>query len=157
MSITLLKLPAEAFSAYKAMLVKEYAQEKVEAGTWLEDESIQKAEEETNKLLPNGVDTENHYVLQITHAESKKKIGYLWYFLNKIDRKKEAFIYDFSIDEEHQGNGFGTLALTELENHIKQNGGEKIALHVFAHNKRAIHLYNKLNFEPTDITMRKKI
>ena len=71
--------------------------------------------------------------------------------------QKEAFIYDFYIFEEHQGKGYGKSSLEVLEKLVKEKGIEKLSLHVFAQNERAIHLYKKLNFEPTDITMSKRI
>ncbi|WP_425462714.1 GNAT family N-acetyltransferase [Melghirimyces algeriensis] len=68
---------------------------------------------------------------------------------------KEAFIYDFLIFEDAQGRGWGQNALQALEEHVGKHGVKKISLHVFAHNKRAIHLYQKLNYQATNIYMSK--
>jgi len=34
---------------------------------------------------------------------------------------------------------------------------KKISLHVFAHNERAIHVYNSLGYEKTDYYMSKRL
>ncbi|MEW9501735.1 GNAT family N-acetyltransferase [Jeotgalibacillus marinus] len=47
------------------------------------------------------------------------------------------------------------MSLEALEKLVKEKEFDKFSLHVFVHNERAIHLYKKLNFEPTDINMKK--
>ncbi|MEW9501717.1 GNAT family N-acetyltransferase [Jeotgalibacillus marinus] len=105
--------------------------------------------------MPQGRETKQHFLLSI--ISEGQTIGWLWYFYNNSELQKEAFIYDFYIFEEHQGRGHGKSSLEALEKLVKEKEIEKISLHVFTHNERAIHLYKKLNFEPTDINMSKRI
>lgn len=59
------------------------------------------------------------------------------------------------IFEAFRGKGFGTKTLEALDILAKEMKINKIELHVFAHNKTALGLYNKVGFESTDITMAK--
>ncbi|RCK13099.1 GNAT family N-acetyltransferase [Bacillus licheniformis] len=65
-------------------------------------------------------------------------------------------IYDFGLYEAYRGQGIGQQALAVLEEEAKQLGVKKLSLHVFAHNKKAKRLYEKMNFETTDLHMSKR-
>lgn len=56
-----------------------------------------------------------------------------------------------------QNQGLGTKVLILTEQKMKEQGYKFLQLHVFCNNKRAIHVYEKLGLEATDITMRKGI
>ncbi|NBI27503.1 GNAT family N-acetyltransferase [Chengkuizengella sp. YPA3-1-1] len=133
--------------------INHFANEKVRAGTWLKEEAMNKSKEAFERLLPQGLNTNLHYLLSIVDEE--QTIGWLWYFYDDKNLQKEAFIYDFFIYEEYQGKGFGKSSLLALDMLAKDKGIKKISLHVFAHNKRAIQLYEKMDFEATDISMSK--
>ncbi len=60
-------------------------------------------------------------------------------------------------DEEFRRRGYGRQALLTLEAKVKDLGIDKIALHVFAHNRVAQALYESAGFEMTGIYMTKKL
>lgn len=155
MTVTLIPMTQDDFAHYTSKSILAYADEKVAAGTWTKEEAPEKAEKEIERLLPDGLDSEHQFLYAITKIENKEKAGWLWYHFNPESRQKEAFIYDFLIFDELQGHGYGKAALQVLDDHALANGIEKISLHVFAHNKRAINLYEKLNFEAKGINMSK--
>ncbi|EAF0744131.1 GNAT family N-acetyltransferase [Listeria monocytogenes] len=132
--------------------ITDYAKEKVEAGTWDEEESLAKSQDSFNKLLYDGITTPNEYLYSIISGE---KIGYIWFHVDETRSGKHAFIYDFVIFEAFRGKGFGTKTLAALDVLAKEMKITKIGLHVFAHNQTAIGLYNKVGFQNTDITMAK--
>lgn len=155
MTVTLIPMTQDDFAHYTSKSIIEYADEKVAAGTWTKEEAPEKAEKDFERLLPVGLDSENQFLYAITTIEDKKKVGWLWYHFNPVSSQREAFIYDFLIFDEFQGRGYGKAALKALDDHALANGIEKISLHVFAHNKRAISLYEKLDYEAKDIIMSK--
>ncbi|EDP7876256.1 GNAT family N-acetyltransferase [Listeria monocytogenes] len=132
--------------------ITDYAKEKVEAGTWDEEESLAKSQDSFNKLLYDGITTPNEYLYSIISGE---KIGYIWFHVDETRSGKHAFIYDFVIFEAFRGKGFGTKTLAALDVLAKEMQITKIGLYVFAHNQTAIGLYNKVGFQNTDITMAK--
>ncbi|MBS7687698.1 GNAT family N-acetyltransferase [Limosilactobacillus fermentum] len=56
------------------------------------------------------------------------------------------FIYDIQIYPDFQNQGFGTQALKLIATQAKALGFKSLGLHVFGHNKRAIHVYEKSGF-----------
>ncbi|NDI34109.1 GNAT family N-acetyltransferase [Chengkuizengella sediminis] len=145
----------EIYKKFTSNIIIDYAEDKVEAGTWLEEEALEKSKEDFERSLPQGRHTKQHFLLSIVNEELT--IGWLWYFFDDSKLQKEAFIYEFYIYEEQRGKGYGIESLTALDKLVREKGIEKISLHVFAHNERAIHLYKKMNYEPTAISMSKKL
>ena len=61
--VKLVPMDEEAFSRYMNLSVKNYADEKVKAGNWPLEGSLERSREEFNKLLKNGLRTENNYLI----------------------------------------------------------------------------------------------
>ncbi|EIC9405682.1 GNAT family N-acetyltransferase [Listeria monocytogenes] len=145
-------MTASDLEDFLSTAITDYANEKVEAGTWDEEEALAKSQDSFNKLLYDGITTPNEYLYSIISGE---KIGYIWFHVDETRSGKHAFIYDFVIFEAFRGKGFGTKTLEALDALSKEMQITKIELHVFAHNQTAIGLYNKVGFQNTDITMAK--
>lgn len=145
-------MTASDLEDFLSTAITDYANEKVEAGTWDEEEALAKFQDSFNKLLYDGITTPNEYLYSIISGE---KIGYIWFHVDETRSGKHAFIYDFVIFEAFRGKGFGTKTLEALDALAKEMQITKIELHVFAHNQTAIGLYNKVGFQNTDITMAK--
>ena len=108
-----------------------------------------RAKEIFASLLPQGTATENNHLFSLFAADFSEPIGVIW--INTAAQK--AFIYDFIIEEDQRGKGYGTKALQALEKWAIQQGITEIGLHVFAHNQSAYQLYKKMGYLETDITM----
>lgn len=155
--VKLEKMTKSDFDHYISIAVNAYAIEKVKAGTWTEDEAYKLSEESFKKLLPNDTETERQYLYSIFDNDKNIKVGYLWLEFSENLIDKTAFIFDFLILEEFRGKGYGTQSMIALDNEAKKHKISKVSLHVFAHNKRAIDLYEKVGFKNTDIHMSKYI
>ncbi|MCA0968991.1 GNAT family N-acetyltransferase [Halobacillus litoralis] len=153
--VTLRGLTQGEFDSVMKDEMKHYAGEKVKAGTWTEDEAMTLSKETFQNLLPDGHKTRHHDFLGIDHDDVF--IGYFWYNFDPEHKQKQAFIYNFLIFESEQGKGYGEAALRALESYLKGQGVDKLALHVFGHNQRAINLYKKLEFQVTNINMSKQL
>lgn len=147
------KMSSIEFENYIDNAVKSYAKEKIESGNWTEDEAFYRSKSEYDKLLPNGVNSNNNYLFSILN-EIDNVIGMIW--LN-VNENNLGFIYDLNIYKEYQGKGYGLKAMEEIENIARSLELEKIELHVFGHNTKAINLYEKLNYRKTNIIMSKKL
>ncbi|MGM9986110.1 MAG: GNAT family N-acetyltransferase [Bacillaceae bacterium] len=150
--ITLRLMNADEYKEYVAVAINTYAKEKVLAGNWKEEESIAKAKESYEQLLPEGEKTENHYLYTIMNDD--QACGMIW--LGK-QTDEQGFIYDFSIEDKYRGNGFGKEAMKLVEQEGKKVGLKKIGLHVFGHNHAARALYEKLGYQITNVQMIKEI
>ncbi|WP_407311880.1 GNAT family N-acetyltransferase [Desulfosporosinus sp. SB140] len=151
------KMTKRDFNDYLPNAIAKYAKEKAKAGTWLEKEAHKLSKESFETLLPNGVNTENHYLFSIIEPRKEIKIGYLWFQCSESLVAKTAFINDFYIFEEFRDKGYGTQSMEALDAVVRKLQINKITLHVFSHNKRAIALYKKIGFEDTDLIMAKYI
>ncbi|MGX7243360.1 GNAT family N-acetyltransferase [Enterococcus quebecensis] len=157
MTIILKEMDATDYEKYLSFAIEDYAKDKVTAGTWNEEEAIDLATKSFNKLLPEGKDTKNDYLYSIEDNSLDKKVGFLWVHLNKTLYGSKLFIYDFIVFEAFRNLGYGKQTITCLVEKAKKMDVSQIDLHVFAHNKGAIHLYEQTGFVATDISMSKQI
>ena len=155
--IQLERMTERDFIDYLSLAIPDYAAEKISAGSWAKEEAQKLSEESFAELLPNGVATKEHHLFSIVKSESSQKVGYLWFRSSEDLNGKAAFIFDFIVFEEFRSRGYGTQTMLALEETVKKMGIEKIMLHVFAHNKTALSLYEKMGFKPTDISMSKYV
>jgi len=82
-------------------------------------------------------------------------VGYLWYVVNELSLS--AYILDFMVLPEHQGKGYGTRALAELEQQLLAQQIQFIELRVAADNPRAKKLYQTLSFAVSGFNMIKRL
>ncbi|HCO69827.1 MAG TPA: N-acetyltransferase, partial [Mesotoga infera] len=98
----------------------------------------------------------NHELLSIIETDNNQTIGYLWlYVFPRME--KQGFIYDFVIQKEYRGVGYGKASLGALEDYARKLGVENLSLHVFTHNAVAVALYKKMGYEVTSMNMSKQI
>ncbi|MEG2985817.1 MAG: GNAT family N-acetyltransferase [Peptostreptococcaceae bacterium] len=147
------EMASNEFEEYLDNAISIYAKEKIESGNWTKDEAFLRSKSEYNKLLPNGVNSDNNHLFSIIN-ETNEVIGMIW--LNEKENSS-SFIYDININENYQGKGYGYRAMKEIEGVAKTLGLDKIDLHVFGHNEIAINLYEKLGYKATNIMMSKKL
>ncbi|MBV9469333.1 MAG: GNAT family N-acetyltransferase, partial [Abitibacteriaceae bacterium] len=151
-----------AFEVFLDSAVRDYAQDKITAGTWSEEQALELSTQEFQALLPNGVDTPDHYLFTIVArdtitTETQTAVGMLWFAIKDFGAGQIAFLYNFEIAEPFRRRGYGTQALQALEHEVAQLGLTKIALHVFGYNQGAFALYQKMGYAITDISMAKTI
>ncbi|WP_433748155.1 GNAT family N-acetyltransferase [Falsibacillus pallidus] len=149
--IELRPMTPEQYEKYLEKAIKQYAEEKTASGNWKAEEALQKSTDEYQRLLPDGVQTEDNYLYSAYDGDLNT--GIIWI------AKKElaAYIYDVYIFEEYQGKGYGKAVMSEIETKAKELGINKMMLHVFGHNTRARKLYEKIGYQPTNINMEKKL
>ena len=157
MTISLKKMTNEEYNDYLSFAIADYAKDKIEAGTWEAEEALLLSKKSFATLLPKGKDTENEFLFTLFDAKIGQSIGYLWVHFIAGKESNKFFIYDFLIFKEFRNKGYGKKALSCLDEKAKEMKVEEIGLHVFAHNKAAVHLYELVGFQPTDITMSKKV
>jgi ribosomal protein S18 acetylase RimI-like enzyme len=151
--ITLRPMLSHEFAAYAAYFVPDYAAELVANYGLPPAKALEQAQQELADDLPQGADTPGEILLCILLAD--QVIGYLVYSLKPITQS--AFISDFHVLPQHQGEGFGTAAFAAFQTLLKSQGITQIRLRVAAKNKAAHRLYTKLGFFPTGINMAKTL
>jgi ribosomal protein S18 acetylase RimI-like enzyme len=144
------------YDAWMEESVPAYAADKVASGQWTEEASLELSQKENDELLPQGIDTPGHHFYTIVD-DKLAAVGMLWIAVKTKFNSPIAFVYDVSILPERQREGHGYRAFAALEAEVQRLGLSGIALHVFGHNAGARALYEKLGFQPTDITLFKAL
>jgi RimJ/RimL family protein N-acetyltransferase len=155
--VVLTPLGESDYQAYLTITVPAYAQEHIESGRWTPSEALQKAQEEYQELLPDGLATKDQYLFSIEDADTGKKVGILWFEAKMRGSIYEAFLYDFLIFEHFRRQGYGLQAMSAFEEELARLHIHQVRLHVFGHNYAARALYEKLGYRPASIIMLKQL
>jgi alanine racemase len=68
-------------------------------------------------------------------------------FTRMWDNPKRVYLVEIGIDDECQGNGYGSFLLLKSFFHLQDNGISTVCLTVDPNNKRNLHFYEKFGFE----------
>lgn len=68
-----------------------------------------------------------------------------------------GFIEELVVEPAHRGRGIGAAAMCALEDAAPGLGLRALTLQVYAHNPRALALYERLGYQATGIRLRKHI
>jgi RimJ/RimL family protein N-acetyltransferase len=149
--VRLVPMTEREFQAYLECDVQRYAQEHIKAGDWHPSEALEKSRREHHRLLPNGLASKNQYLLSIEAEELGAKVGIIWFAVHDTF----AFVYDLLIHDKFRHRGYGTQALVALEQKVRRLGVDTISLHMFAHNRPARALYEKVGYRGKGLHMSK--
>ncbi len=144
------------YEAWLATTIPAYAADKVAAGQWAKEESLELSRMTLLDLLPQGLRTANNYLFNILD-EQAGTVGTAWIAAIEQAGKPIAYICDVRVRPECQRKGHATRALAAVEDEARRLGLSGIGLHVFGHNAEAQALYEKLGYRPTNISMFKEL
>lgn len=144
------------YASWMADVVPAYAADKVASGQWSEAEALALSRQEFAELLPEGLATAENHLFTIADDESRP-VGVLWFALKTKQGSRIAYVYDVSVVPHRQREGHAWRAFLALEDKVRELGLTGIALHVFGHNLAARALYAKLGYQPTNISLFKRV
>lgn len=133
------------FLEFKERSIKECSQGLIRSGKSAESNALRDASKEFDEILPQGIDTLNHHLNNITD-EQGVNIGYIWFEI----RSNDIFILEFLIYENQRKKGFGRQTLFELEQIAKASLSIPIIrLHIFEYNTWLQEFYKSMGYEIT--------
>jgi len=147
-------MTAAEFQAFRDEEVVGYADDKVRAGTWSLEDAAQKAGDEFDELLPDGLATENMLLLT-ADDEFGQPVGALWLCLRRGDQPGTGWIYDITIVADQRGHGLGRELLAAGEREFARHSVTTVGLNVFGDNAVARHLYESAGYRVTAQQMSK--
>jgi GNAT superfamily N-acetyltransferase len=153
----LVPMAEDEFESWQEQAIRDYAGDKIQAGTWRPDGALERSRNEFLTLLPNGVQSADQYLYMLEDEVAGRKVGIIWFAVREGESKPGAFIYDIVVDEAERGKGYGRQAMLALEDKVRALGLDTIGLHVFGHSTIARDLYLKVGYEITDYVMVKKL
>ena len=159
MMLELIAMDKEQYEDFMAFTLVSYVKEKIKAGTWMPEHAEKRALEDMSKILPEGYLTKNAYFYRIIDRAlpTPAVIGFIWFNIHRRNNVNELFLYDITILDDYQGQGYGTKTMLLLEEEAKKQEAQRIGLHVFGHNERALHLYQKMGYDSKSVTMYKEM
>ena len=151
------RLPEERFPAYRAHLLRHYARDKVDAGVWLPEDAPRRARADIDGLLPDGVNTRDHFFYAVRDASTSEEVGTLWLAIRNLGAGRMVWIYDIEIFDPFRRKGFATRTLKTAESKAKELGVNRVELHAFGHNVAAKALYEGSGYKATSIVIAKRL
>jgi ribosomal protein S18 acetylase RimI-like enzyme len=153
--IRLRAMTSEEFQALRDRAERVYAAAKVAAGEWDAEHAQRLAAEQTDALLPDGLETVG-MLLRAAEIESGSVVGHVWVALQERGRHG-AWIYDIEIEPRYRGRGYGRALLAATEDLVRASGVATIGLNVFAGNDAARGLYTSSGYEASSLHMHKAL
>lgn len=136
--------------------IREYAAEKVAAGNFPEEGSLELSRAEFDTLLPQGLQTPGHEIRSMVDDDGQA-VGYVWFTIEDRPPGRVVFIYDIAVDPAHRRKGHAQAALAEVEAYAREHGCIGVMLHVFGSNTGARQLYLKAGYDETNVIMLKRV
>ena len=144
--------PAE-YAAYRIHVRDGYAEDLVTNGGHERDEATEKAERDTQDLLPEAGPAEGQ-VVRIAEVDGRRA-GFLW--VGRAQIPGIAWVNDVEVDAALRGQGLGRELMQLAEQLAAGLGYERIGLNVMGGNTIAIGLYESLGYTVMHQQMAKPI
>lgn len=151
----LIPMTQAEFGVYIERLISEYAADNVRAGYWTEAEALERSRKQTESLLPQGLQTKDHYLYTLYDGDTP--VGVIWLHAEMNRPVKGGFIFDVEIKEEFRGKGYGKQIMSLIEEKARELGLKKMGLHVFGYNETARKLYESIGYEVSSLNMLKDL
>ena len=151
----LIPMTQSEYEAFLARAIPDYAADNVRAGYWSESEAMEKSRAGYEKLLPQGLQTENHFLY--TLYDAGEAVGMIWIRADLQSPIESGFIFELYVDEKFRGKGYGKQAMSLIEEKARELGLKSLGLHVFAVNNVARNLYENVGYEVSSLNMTKKL
>jgi len=145
----------ETFDSFVEMAVAGYAADNVASGRWSEQDAVAMSRAETERLLPQGLETPDNYLYEIQEESTEQIVGHVWFALVARGTRKVAFVYQVQVKPEVQRRGHAKAALLAVEGIAISLGMSGVALNVFGNNHGAQALYRSLGYGVTSVAMQK--
>jgi ribosomal protein S18 acetylase RimI-like enzyme len=133
----------EEFEAWFKLSCELQAKDRAFAKDSKEEDELKELEKIVPHLLPNGMDTDNHYFRVFDNEE--ENVGFIWLGVLPGLNKNEIFLMDIIVSKDHRRKGLGKWLLLAMQEEIKKLGYKKIILNVMERNF-AKKLYESLGY-----------
>ncbi|WP_179106535.1 GNAT family N-acetyltransferase [Terribacillus halophilus] len=141
------------FTSYIEEFIPDYAKDLSENFHLPMVLALEEAQQLLNNLLPDNHNTQGYEVCNIYSSKEGANIGVLWYNIQPDSNK--AFVYHILIHDSYRRKGYATAVLHQLESEMKNQGITSLGLSVYGNNPNAYHLYKKLGYTTSSISMGK--
>lgn len=107
MQITFVPMNEQQYEKFLAQLLKEYAEENIEAGVWNSEQAEENARRQIEQLVPEGLITLGHIFFIVIDKELP--VGTVWLNIQEDEKGKQGFIYDLKLLKNIKATGMVKL------------------------------------------------
>jgi ribosomal protein S18 acetylase RimI-like enzyme len=157
MTTRLTPMRAEAFEAFADAAIESHSNDKAQSGRWPFANARERARSEFERLLPQGLQTPDHFIYEIEDEILGCQIGSVWLAVMGPDDPRSGYVYSIRIQPEFRGRGYAKAALDLIEAVAVAKGLDTLALHVFSFNTNAQALYRSAGYGITGMNMLKPL
>ncbi|MGZ0150056.1 N-acetyltransferase family protein [Kribbella sp. WER1] len=150
-TVELRPMSQSEYPEFKEQLATKFAAAIGPARGLTAEEALKISYDETEKLLPNGPDTEKQ--LLWTAVADGIAVGTLWI----STKARMPFVYGVEVAATQRGKGYGRAIMLAAEEECRRRGYSDLELNVFGDNTTAISLYDSLGYVVTSQQMRKSL
>jgi ribosomal protein S18 acetylase RimI-like enzyme len=143
----------EEFSSYRRRVIGQYAAELARTGASTAEQAEQRAANESDQFLPDGLDTAGMALL--VGEIDGEVVGLVWVGPAPAGRAG-WWIYDIEVVPDRRGQGYGRALLEAAERDAQQRGAVSIGLDVFGGNDVALGMYESSGYEVAATRMLKR-
>ena len=145
MKVKLIKMNQEEYDVFYQKSFEHHVRELILEEKMSEKAAEKETTEELRAMLPEGLNTENNYLMTI-FDEKEEPVGFIWTLHEYSEDIKQSFLCDFEIYEKDRRKGYASESLKQMENDAKQAGCRESVLFVADENAAAIALYEKCGY-----------
>jgi ribosomal protein S18 acetylase RimI-like enzyme len=106
------------------------------------------AEDNRQKMIEAYEHSIKHHAYFLCLKDSEELLG--WIMIDKafdyLTGDEIGWINDLYVKPAHRGKGYSKLLIQESFKEFKKNGYSDVRLNVYAHNQKAMELYEKMGF-----------
>lgn len=151
--IRLVSMNEDDCRRFIAWALQDYAQQQVRVGAWRPEEAVGLAQVAIDTVLPEGLSSPGQFLYVIEREADGEQLGYLWFGVREEGESRYMALYDCVIFEAYRRRGYASEALKAMEEKVREQGMQRIVLHVFGHNEGARALYRKMGYTERNVTM----
>jgi len=147
-------MPRDLFVQFSDEANEAYAEDNVLSGRWAREDARAKAKAEFEQLLPQGMDTPDHFFYEVKDSTGTG-VGFVWFAVLGTGASRGGYVFNIHMHPSEQRKGHGRAALLALEAIATEMRLPSIRLNVFGHNPGAQALYRSVGYEIASLGMRK--
>lgn len=147
MSVMIRKMTDAEYETFYRWSIENHAKELMEELQMSQEEAIRETKKEVAQMLPDGVGTENHFLMSIVETGCEETAGFIWTIHEETNGRKQSFICDFAIWESKRRKGYAAKALYLTEKTAAEAGCRESVLFVSDENRAARALYQKCGYQ----------
>lgn len=146
MAVSLRKMTKEEYEAFYRWSVEHQVEELMEERQLSREEAMEETEAELSRMLPQGLDTAEQYLMTILEDRTQENMGFIWTLREETERGKQSFLCDFAVWESQRRKGYGSAALALAEHQAGEADCRESVLFVAEGNSGAMVLYQKAGY-----------